>query len=1082
MREENRKAQKKAGLEEVGDEPKLKKKSRSSLSSEADSDFNMTPEFERLDQQPAILTGGTLREHQLVGLNWLISLYELGVNGILADEMGLGKTIQAIAFLGYLAEAKGIKGHHLVVCPNSVIGNWMKEFKKWLPMFRVVKLIARKEFRAEIFEKYLKTKNFDICLTSFEGANVCKSALKKIHWQYIVVDEAHRLKNEESLLSRNLREFDCSSKLLMTGTPLQNNIKELWSLLNFIMPDLFDSPEVFETYFGPQKEQTKPETSTTETDNSKLTESNEIREGSEINEREKHLEEFIIALRRILRPFMLKRTKEILGQTLPPKKEIHVMTGLSEQQVQLYKSILLKRPMLEDIRATMNTLMQLRKCCNHPYLFNGVDIPDEDPDCEHLISSSGKMIVLDKLLKKLYGRHQVLIFSQFTTMLNVIEEYLCAREYEYCRLDGSTFIDDREKQLEEFSAPNSKKFVFLLSTRAGGLGINLYSADTVIIFDSDWNPQIDLQAMDRAHRIGQKNIVMVYRLITQNTIEEKIIERQKIKLKWDSLVLARGRFSALHDSRQSKIDKNELKDLISFGASAIFKAEGATYKDEDINLLLARGEEQAEQLSKIAESILKKVGERLFDLSMDSINIYDFAGNDFTKMKVDDEIAIKNAIEEDHKKAKLVKRVSRIEALHVIDLSSDEDEEAKNTTRRPGMKIYEHQFFPDKERLEELIGKQEKLTAEEEQEKEVLLQQGFSSWTKKDFKQFVQAIEKFGREDLKTIAEYINKGLDDVATYSEAFWRRVSELSEGGRILKTIEKADKGRLSTEANHQILKNKCEGVSNYLGLKFNPSLYKRAKSKFYTLQHDQFLVYNAYKFGPRNIDRIRAEITKEPNFRFDFNLKGQKNHIILKRLYSLFRMLSHEKELKDRLNELKKTRIPNLHYEKSPTDLNLPLSETRVATQYPIESIDRLMTNHDTPCLRAEVNIDYGLFTRGIEQFFPSGIDNLNLPNGFDQRKGSTSKKGKKKVFDLNLTEHFGVVHPNRGQVENIDSQDFDDPNRGCQPERPSPSNSSAVKLEIIESSQIDISRLLAGDKLCRFQLFEQFWGPSSQPKK
>ena len=198
--------------------------------------------------QPSILKNGKLREHQLVGLNWLVSLYEIGINGILADEMGLGKTIQTIAFLAYLLQFKDIRGPHLVVCPNSVLGNWKKEFNKWLPALNVIKLIPRQEVRYEILEKYIKPGNFDVCLTSYEGVSICKKELKNINWKYIIVDEAHRLKNDESLLSKHLRTFNTDLKMLMTGTPLQNNLRELWSLMNFILPELFNDPELFENY------------------------------------------------------------------------------------------------------------------------------------------------------------------------------------------------------------------------------------------------------------------------------------------------------------------------------------------------------------------------------------------------------------------------------------------------------------------------------------------------------------------------------------------------------------------------------------------------------------------------------------------------------------------------------------------------------------------------------------------------------------------------------------------------------------------------------------------------------------------
>lgn len=442
--------------------------------------------------------------------------------------MGLGKTIQIIAFLGYLSQYRKTNGPHLIVCPNSVLLNWFKEFKKWLPSLRVVKLLPRKEFRFEIFQNYIKTKNFDVVLTTYEGVNICKTELKKNKWKYIIVDEAHRLKNEESVLSKNLREFDASLKILLTGTPLQNNLRELWALLNFILPELFDDAELF--------------------DFSNFSDKN-IAESAD--EQEKKNIELIQSMHRILKPFILKRSKDTVDLQLPPKTIIHLYIGLTELQLKIYKSILVKKPINEDAPAIRNILMQLRKCCNHPYLFPKVEeeeiaaynernpivietsnttsnnsASNGPPNGELLIKSSGKMIVLDKLLSKLYPlKKKVLVFSQFTSMLSIIEDYLIYKGYSYCRIDGETLIDQREKQIEEFTTDDTEKFVFLLSTRAGGLGINLATADTVIIFDSDWNPQVDLQAMDRAHRIGQKSEVKIYRLVAEDTVEEKMIER-----------------------------------------------------------------------------------------------------------------------------------------------------------------------------------------------------------------------------------------------------------------------------------------------------------------------------------------------------------------------------------------------------------------------------------------------------------------------------------------------------------------------------------------------------------------------------
>ena len=200
----------------------------------------------RLTSQPSILKGGSLKDYQMVGLNWLISLHELGINGILADQMGLGKTIQAIAFLAFLKEHKKISGPHLVVAPNTTLTNWVNEFHKWFPSCRVVKLYARKELREVTFDNELIDGQFDVCVTSYEAINICQHQLRKFRWSYLIVDEAHRLKNEMSIFSQNLRRFKTNLKLLITGTPLQNNLHELWSLLNFILPRLFDSSDIFD--------------------------------------------------------------------------------------------------------------------------------------------------------------------------------------------------------------------------------------------------------------------------------------------------------------------------------------------------------------------------------------------------------------------------------------------------------------------------------------------------------------------------------------------------------------------------------------------------------------------------------------------------------------------------------------------------------------------------------------------------------------------------------------------------------------------------------------------------------------------
>lgn len=294
---------------------------------------------------------------------------------------------------------------------------------------------------------------------------------------------------------------------------------------------------------------------------------------------------------------MLRRTKLEVESNLPQKKEIHIYVGLTQLQHNIYKNLLQNRNASEDEKKYyLNLLMQLRKVCNHPYLFPGIE-PEGAPSMgEHLIETSGKLIILDQLLKKLYSEryHKVLIFSQMTMVLDILEDYCNYRTYKYCRIDGSTDMNSRDEQIDTFMAPGSDKFVFLLSTRAGGLGINLTAADTVVIYDSDFNPQMDLQAMDRAHRIGQKNMVNVYRLITENTVEQKIVERQMIKLKWDSLVIQQQKNS----QKNKALTKEQMKQMLQYGANFIFKATNGTMTDQFIDDILVRGENKTNALYK----------------------------------------------------------------------------------------------------------------------------------------------------------------------------------------------------------------------------------------------------------------------------------------------------------------------------------------------------------------------------------------------------------------------------------------------------------------------------------------------------
>lgn len=417
------------------------------------------------DESPHYIKHGKLRDYQIRGLNWMISLYENGINGILADEMGLGKTLQTISLLGYMKHFRNVSGPHMVLVPKSTLANWMNEFKKWCPTLRAVCLIGDQETRNAFIRDTMMPGGWDVVVTSYEMLIREKSVFKKFNWKYMVIDEAHRIKNEESKLSLIVREIKTSNRLLLTGTPLQNNLHELWALLNFLLPDVFSSSSDFDEWFNT---------------NNCLGDDTLIKR-----------------LHGVLKPFLLRRLKSDVEKSLLPKKEMNIYVGLTKMQRDWYTKILMKdidivngAGKVEKMRL-QNILMQLRKCVNHPYLFDGAEPGPPYTTDVHIVENSGKLLVLDKLLPRLQEqKSRVLIFTQMTRILDILEDYCWFRNYKYCRIDGQTAHEDRNRQIEEYNAENSEKFIFMLSTRAGGLGINLYTADIVVLFDSDWNPQV----------------------------------------------------------------------------------------------------------------------------------------------------------------------------------------------------------------------------------------------------------------------------------------------------------------------------------------------------------------------------------------------------------------------------------------------------------------------------------------------------------------------------------------------------------------------------------------------------------------
>lgn len=820
-------------------------------------------------QVPSILKGD-LKPYQFEGVNWLISLYRSGINGILADEMGLGKTIQTIAFLSYLYENENIQGPHLIVVPKSTLGNWVKEFDSWCPSIKTLKLVAANPFREEIIDQYLVPGQFDVCITSYQGIPLCYSSLRKFDWNFLIIDEAQKIKNNESNLSHLIRRLSSKHRLLITGTPLQNNLHELWSLLNFLLPKMFSSSSDFDEWFRLG-----------------------AKEGLSDSEIEKNNVRMVQMLHKVLKPFILRRTKSEVEREIPPKKEIMVTVKMTNMQKDLYKKTLCNELFKKDGKCHyLNVVMQLRKVCNHPYLFPGVEDEKLDDLGEHLISNSGKMKLIDRLLPKLKeSQSQVLIFTQMTMMLDILEDYCNFRGYTYCRLDGNTDIYEREKMISQFTEPNSPYFIFLLSTRAGGLGINLTSADTVIIFDSDWNPQVDLQAMNRAHRIGQSKQVNVYRLVTKDSLEERIIERQCLRLKLDSLVIQTGRLVPSHKS----LNKEELQEMLRFGADQIFSTstDDTEVNEEDLELMLQRGEQK---IQKINEELEQQLMRRRNLVEFESkIDMWNFESVDYSKKRKEDSKEVisklyqEKIMQDDDKKDKKLMIVYNME-----------NKNAKVKEFKPAA---DFKFFENREKLIQLQEKEFRKEIDEDEKYilEKLLQTGFS-WTKKEYLTFVKGCELYGKHAFELIAEMIgSKSVEEVKKYSDVFWTRLEELADKDKIKKNIEKRENLLEKYKNTQGLIDNKFLNYKDpWKDLTFDSNLSH--KSKIFTQDNDRHLLCYVKVVGYGNWEALRRRIRKSEFFKLDYMIRSRTSNELQKRVDSLIKFL--EKEAEDKTVELGK----------------------------------------------------------------------------------------------------------------------------------------------------------------------------------
>jgi len=871
--------------------------------------------------QPTTIGFGKMRPYQLEGLNWMIRLQENGVNGILADEMGLGKTLQSIAILVYMLEYQQRTGPHLVVVPKSVLSNWMLEFTRWAPAIKVIKFHGNKEEREKISREFMEPaqrdedRTWNVCITTYEVCSLEKNVLNKFAWQYLIIDEAHRLKNEASAFSQTIRTFETRYRLLLTGTPLQNNLHELWALLNFLVPDVFANAEQFDEWFNL-----------------------DIEDADEKNK-------LISQLHKILRPFMLRRLKADVEKSLLPKHETILFTGMSAMQKKLYRDILLRDfEVLQggasgtgNRTALLNIVMQLRKCAGHPYLFPGVEDRTLPPLGEHLILNCGKMVLLDKLLRRLKERgHRVLLFTQMTRILDIMEDYLVMRQFKYCRIDGNTSYDDRESFINSYNAPDSEKFLFLLSTRAGGLGINLQTADVVILYDSDWNPQADLQAQDRAHRIGQKKAVQVFRLVTEHTIEEKIVERAQQKLKLDAMVVQQGR---LKD--KDKLSRDEILSAVRFGADKIFKSKDSSITDDDIDLILDAGRKKTEELNSKLQNADK--GDMLdFKLDGGGISSQTFEGIDYAKAAhaqaelfgimdigkrerkpvanynenqlYQSQMTAMQGVKKKtkRKETKLPKylRLPRLEEWQMFDTAAlqiiQDEEEAtfkslpEDEQRMANIKVKRGNATGERSAEEQAADNFELpplLSDEKQQEKTKLLSEGFSDWGRMHYLAFVRANVKYGRNDLEKIALSVGKPLSAVEAYATAFWSetvgkvRFSE-HEYEKVIKMIEKGEKKIGEIKGLVRATKVLVSIFDNpWRELEFS---FVNCKDKVFTLDEDRHLLCWAHKFGYGQWEAVKMAIRRNPNFRFDYFLRSLPTELIGRRCEQLMKAAEKEVE--------------------------------------------------------------------------------------------------------------------------------------------------------------------------------------------
>ena len=519
--------------------------------------------------------------YQQTGVKWLWELHQACVGGIVGDEMGLGKTIQVIAFLAGLKSSKiemfretyKSLGPTVIVCPATVMHQWVQELHTWFPPLRVAILHATGSFtgnKSTLIRNINKSNG--ILITTYSGVTDYQDMLYSYEWHYVILDEGHKIRNPDAQTTIACKRFRSPHRIILSGSPIQNNLKELWSLFDFVYPGKLGTLPIFMEQF-----------------------SIPITQGGYANASDIQVKiafKCATVLKNTIKPYLLRRMKEDVNSTinLPKKNEQVLFCKLTDEQTSLYQTYLDSAAVKDIFRGSPQlfvALINLRKICNHPSLFGGFKGLKKNGNVEEPIITddedygyyrrSGKMQVVDALLRLWFKQgHKILLFTQGTQMMTIIEKYLRYKSYTYLTMDGSTPIGSRQSLIKQFNE-DKNIFVFLLTTRVGGIGVNLVGANRVIIFDPDWNPSTDLQARERAWRIGQEQSVTIYRLLTAGTIEEKIYHRQVFKMYLTNRVLK--------DPKQRRFFKtNDLYELFTLGSvdsksqtesSAIFAGTGS---------------------------------------------------------------------------------------------------------------------------------------------------------------------------------------------------------------------------------------------------------------------------------------------------------------------------------------------------------------------------------------------------------------------------------------------------------------------------------------------------------------------------